>query len=737
MTIWDWWGILFLLVMGVITALGVSRIKSNAEDVLQWLPDQSAARQDYDFFVRNFNSDDFVFLTWPGCTTADPRLREFAQRLRERDQDHLLAQVTTGYDLTLELGQQLGISRSSIVRRMQGVFFGLTDSDRTCATIELSHDGTSRRGDVMQMVDDVIDATDGLEPDQISMAGYPYLATAIDDELKGSYRRLLLPSVALATLIALYCLKNIRLGVVVFLTSTGAAAVSASIAPLCGVEQGGLMVIIPALVFVLATSGSIHLIRYSLDRIGDPKHLLAVGWKPCVISTLTTAVGMLSLLRSEFPAIRNFGLFCAVGVVAALAFQLIVVPWLLMRIGQPGLQQLARTKEQANTWDRVAHFVRRQRWLLATLFLALIAGGSFGLLRLRAEVELEKLFRDDSEILVSLRELENRFSPMDQIEVLLVFDHVDREGMYRRADYTQRVQQQMQRVDDVGVAFSLVNFLPSNPTIRRPRDLIRRNAYREYLEKHRDDLADGNFLAIDVSTGQEIWRISVRVPFTEPVNFDRLKQDLAIAAQAAVANMEAAASESDDADASPIDPPQFVFSGHTYLFHHAQVTLLEDLLQNFLLAFAIIAPLLMLVLRSVSIGVIAMLPNIFPSVVVFGGLGWVGYPVDLALAMTASVALGIAVDDTTHFLIRFRDHGGSLRKVNGPVRQTIHQCGPAMFHTTLIASASLMTYYFSEMLVVTRFAWAISLLLVVALIADVLLLPAVLFLLDRTSRDRS
>ena len=67
-----------------------------------------------------------------------------------------------------------------------------------------------------------------------------------------------------------------------------------------------------------------------------------------------------------------------------------------------------------------------------------------------------------------------------------------------------------------------------------------------------------------------------------------------------------------------------------------------------------------------------------------------------------------------------------------PIQQTITQCGPAMLHTTLIGSAGLLVYYFSDMLVVSRFAWAISVLLVIALLADVLMLPAMLFLFSKS-----
>ena len=220
-----------------------------------------------------------------------------------------------------------------------------------------------------------------------------------------------------------------------------------------------------------------------------------------------------------------------------------------------------------------------------------------------------------------------------------------------------------------------------------------------------------------------MWRIGLRFPFTRENDFSQLAIDVE-----ETANDIAGQSLFTD---SGLVPPYCIYTGKTHLFQHAQMTLLKDLFQNFLLAFAIITPILVIVLRSIPLGLIAMLPNLFPVMIVFGGLGWCDFPVDLAIAMTASVALGIAVDDTTHFLIRFRDFGGSLQQVAEPIQKTIRQCGPAMLHTTMIAAAGLMVYYFSELLVVSRFAWAISLLLVIALLADVIMLPAILLLFSK------
>ena len=728
---WDIAGVVFLFFMVGISVFGLTRIETNTEDVLQWLPDQSEARAEYDYFKQQFVSDDFVILTWPGCATDDPRLRKLSDYLRKQDDEKLIDRVTSGYDVAKSLGKQLGISRKAVVNRMRGVFFGTRNPDQTCVLVDLNHDGSKRRGDVMDFIKEGIQSVEGLEFDSVSMAGYPFIATYIDQQLGNSYRMLMLPSILLATVISFLCLRNIVLGGIVFLTSLGAATASVAIAPALGYMLGGLMSIIPALVFVLATSGSIHLMRYSLEAIGDPNRVLAIGWRPCVISTLTTAVGMLSLTRSEFPAIRQFGLFCAIGVGFALAFQLIMVPWLLTRFGQPGLRQLAERKQRSTFWSRLGGGVSMLRWPTVLVFVSILITGVLGLSLLKAEVEVEKLFRESSPIIRSLKKMETDLSPMDQTEVLLIFDQPGTSRMYQRASYAREVQQEIEKLELVGAAYSLVSFLPKEPVIKRPRDVAKRSTFRSYLDRERENFADGGLLAIDHENNAELWRISVRFPFTEVVDFEKLRDQIKSAIDRVAKRAEARLSSEPQGDTTAFAVPRVIYTGHGYLFHHAQLSLLKDLFFNFLLAFAIIAPLLVVILRSFKIGLIAMVPNIFPTVVVFGALGWLTYPVDMALAMTACVALGIAVDDTTHFLVRFRDFGGSLSNIADPICKTLEQCGPAMWHTTLIASASLMTYYFSSMLVVSRFAWAISLLLAVALVADVLMLPALLLIFDR------
>ncbi len=717
----DLMGLAFSLICIAFCIFGLSRIQSNTEDVLQWLPDKSAAREKYDLFESKFGSDDFLVVTWTGCTVDDERLIEFTDHIREHDLKGLFQTITSGVEVLNRLSQRLDIPREHVQRRLRGVFFGAQDLETTCAFLELSTTGTANRIQSMSLVWDAVDRIPNVTRDEIAIGGYPYIATFIDNQLKDSFKYFLVPSVIISTLIALFCLRDIVLTLIVFVTAVGAAATSIAFIPICGAKYGGLMAIIPALVFVLATSGSIHLTRYSFDAIGDARKLLSIGWRPCVVSALTTAVGMLSLLRSDFPAIRNFGLYCATGVGFALMYQMVMVPWLLSRFGTNGFKKLERLSERSSFWHHLAGRIQRFKYAISAICLVMVILGGIGLTKLKAEVEVEKLFKPDSQILKSIASLESRLGPMDQTELLLMFKNdgteAFRDSFPDRVNLIRKVQVALTKVPEVDVIYSLINFLPSEPRSTNARSFFKKSTYRNVLRRERENLANGNMLNVEGDT--ETWRISLRFPFTQKKDFDKLKMEVVDSAESALMTT---------ATTSTVNQPELIYTGKTHLFHHAQLKLLTDLYRNFLLAFVIITPILIIVLRSISLGLIAMIPNLFPTLALFGWLGWMGSPVDLAIAMTACVALGIAVDDTTHFLIRFRDHEGGFHNIAGPISKTMEQCGPAMLHTTLIGGAGLFVYYFSSMLVVSRFSWAIATLLVIALLADILMLPAILFL---------
>ena len=135
---------------------------------------------------------------------------------------------------------------------------------------------------------------------------------------------------------------------------------------------------------------------------------------------------------------------------------------------------------------------------------------------------------------------------------------------------------------------------------------------------------------------------------------------------------------------------------------------------------------MMLVLRSVRAGLLAMIPNIFPTAVILGLMGWLRAPIDIGSVMTASIALGIAVVDTMHLLSWFRREVSAGQPPHSAVRRALRHCAPAMVQTSMICGIGMLVFVFSSFMPASRFSWMVFILLMTALLGDLLILPALL-----------
>jgi len=502
--------------------------------------------------------------------------------------------------------------------------------------------------------------------------------------------------------------------------------------------------VVPTLAFVLTMSAALHMTRYALylepalktdsppirkkpDRswgglfAGDQRRLLRISWLPCTISTLTTIIGVLTLLASNYPAVREFAAFAAGSLVFSLVIQLGLLPWLLTRFGRMGLRNLATRDQAGRVWKQLPGGIERLKYPIVAVSALIVAITMSGMFRLKPDVEAENLFRADSEMLVSIGRLERQIGPMDQTEALLVFENPDKADFHRRVTFVRQMSTMFARIPEVDLAYSLTDYLPAEPRGTGVLATGRKRIYRQFLEEKREGLAESEMLNADGDN--EIWRISLKFAFSTSSDFRKLEEH--------VREIDRRMNESAARQWTGFRTPKLVYTGTTHLVHSAQESLLGDFAISFGMAFLMITPVLMIVLRSFWLGVIGMVGNLIPAIIVFGWMGWAGVSIDIALGMTASIALGIAVDDTTHLMIRFREQGGRVASVRAALQRSLQQCGPAMLHTTLIACAGMFTFWFSELPVISRFAAAISAMLFIAMLADLFVLPALLLCTER------
>jgi predicted RND superfamily exporter protein len=280
---------------------------------------------------------------------------------------------------------------------------------------------------------------------------------------------------------------------------------------------------------------------------------------------------------------------------------------------------------------------------------------------------------------------------------------------------------ELRQTENVDAVVSVLNFLPNLPpkTGGGINAVSQRAAIEGWINRHQEQLRDLRFFnrAEKGNDSGCYWRISLRVSTQK-------KLDYAVMIADVEKRIETVRQQHNSAN---IENVRFDVTGGVPLVFRAQEMLLWDLIYSFMTAFGLIALTMMIVLRGIVRGLLAMVPNIFPCVIVFGILGLCDIPVDMGSMMTASVALGISVDGTLHLLtwMKIALRRGLTR--NEAVFYALRLCSTALFQTTIICGVGMLVFGLSDFVPVSRFALLLFFILMISLVGTIVALPAILF----------
>jgi predicted RND superfamily exporter protein len=169
-----------------------------------------------------------------------------------------------------------------------------------------------------------------------------------------------------------------------------------------------------------------------------------------------------------------------------------------------------------------------------------------------------------------------------------------------------------------------------------------------------------------------------------------------------------------------------VYTGVVPIVYKAQRMLLDSLIQSTFWSVITITPLLMFIARSVTAGGVAMLPNVLPILMVFGGMGWLGIDVDVGSMMTASIALGVAVDDTIHYLNWFREELDRTGDRKSAILGAYKHCATPTLQAAIISGLGLSVFAVSTFTPTQRFGVLMLVILWLGAVAELIYFPALL-----------
>jgi hypothetical protein len=475
---------------------------------------------------------------------------------------------------------------------------------------------------------------------------------------------------------------------------------------------------LPSLVWVLGLAGMVHLLwRHQTHRarVGCDAALAAAlrdTAMPSAVAALTTALGFLSLLSAGMQPVREFGLFAAAGMCLSLAVNLCVGPLLVRALRVPAPAR--RPARAFRALDAAIGLSLRRPGAVLAGTAAAVAGCLLLVPRVRVESDPLGFLPADSPIVTAYRSVSDRLTGYYSLEVV-----VETPGGWLEPDAwapLERVRERLEALPGVARVLSPLDFLKQLEHARGdgaggwalPADAAR---IRRLAALFEENGGAGAFHLVGAD-GRSV-RLSTLVRVMPSDRFLEIVRE----AEAALAALPAG------------------FSGYAtglvLQLVDAQLALVDTQVRSFGLAFATIFPCILVGLRSWRLTAVAIPPNLIPILPVFAVMALAGIPLDPATVMVASIALGIAVDDTVHSLATWRRLRGRGLGAEPAVRETYAEVGPAMVTTAVAACIGFFSVMRSAFVPIRFFGLLAGTAMAVALVTDLLVVPALLVAVGR------
>lgn len=533
------------------------------------------------------------------------------------------------------------------------------------------------------------------------------------------------PPIFALTILALYVMfRSWRRTLVAMVAVLVSLVWTLGLYDLFGFSYNVLSSVIVPLVMVLAVADDIHVIQHYVEarRRADAeqafKKTIAHLFAPILGATATTALGMASLATSDVVAVREFGLGAAIGVSADFFISVTLLPTMLGWL-KPEPHVAPQEEWFKGPMVAVSRFSVRRAPIVLSVAAAAAVWAVAGLTQVRVETNHIAFFADSHPLTQAARVIDEKLAGIYTFQILL-------EGppeSLRDPDVLRR----MGRLEDQ---------LRNLEYVRKVTGLY------DYVKRVHQELGDGSGEAgipdDPALVAQELFVFTLsdrgRVELDQMVTSDFSLAQITVKQAAMSSDLlfdQIGQAERMATEAFAGTPVRATVTGSGRLFATLDHYLVASQITSFTTAFVTVFSVIFLVFRSWRFGLLAIVPNLFPVLAVFGVMGWFDISLNVATVMLASVALGVVDDDTVHFISRYRRETAQGRSAAEAIETATAYEGRAALTATIINSCAFSMLAFSAYRPTAWFGGLLALTMVVAFLAEVFILPATITLLPR------
>lgn len=483
-------------------------------------------------------------------------------------------------------------------------------------------------------------------------------------------------------------------------------------------------ILIPTLILVISVSYSIHFISHFLTqfkltgkRKDSIRYMLESTAFPCFLAGLTTAIGFLSFLFVPIQPLREIGIISSLGVFITFLLAYLLTP-LLFSFGKDELVADIALVPKPRLLEQWSHglieFVIRYpvRVIIAVSACSLIL--LFGIVNIKVQGDMLKMLGNKFKVVQDIEEVTSKLGALYSYEIMISLPELD---MAKDPTVLKAMDELAERVSQAPQVFKTISLADMVKDLRFTMN--GQEAAYNSLPETREEAAQ-YLLLYEMSGGDSL---------SDMVDFDYTKTHISVQLKALMDNSTMAASIEDIQAFSKEHFPQgteIAVVGDMALLLRMIETIISGQISSVLLTFVIIGLIMMVALRSPALGMVLMIPNVIPVFIVVGIMGFCDIKLDLLTMLISSIIIGIAVDNTIHFSVNYRNFYHQTLDVDEAIRLSAKKTHAPFLISTIVLCIGFGMLGFSKMSSLANFSLLSVIAIITALVNDFVVTPALL-----------
>ncbi len=581
------------------------------------------------------------------------------------------------------------------VRNNEMVYGRLVSSDETVTVIiaEIRDDVFTQ-----EFYHEILELVAAFQTDDIKIhvAGRPIVEGTMALLGPADMKRMVPIVLLVITIVLYFMLRSVRSTLLTMAVVFFSTLWSFGLMAMVNIPIYAVSTMIPVMLIAIGVADGIHL--YSHLHLFQRKNpdatkkeavtdMIKNMWSPVAMTSITTAVGFISLLTSQVYPIKYFGIFTAFGVLVAMVLSLVIIPAGIMIFGLPKLKNAKKKKKNNNStfYQNFALKVIRYKRVSIITTAVIIILSVFGMQKIWINSSFLDKFEKDSEIVLTDKFINEHFGGTTSLNLILDAD--GEKDAFKNPEALKLVDKMQNQLENdlevVGTSFSLADYINRMNKVMNAND----EAYNT-IPDDRNMIAQ-YLLLYEMSGDPENLNKVVDYDYEKLNVMLQLKSDNSRAINSAIAIMD---SYEDDFSEMGISM-KYAGSGYKGLIFTDLI--LEGQIMSLILSIIIVIILLSFMFKNIKAGIIGAVPILITALISFGVMGFLDIPLSTTTALLSSIAIGIGIDYAVHFIEQYRVNAKKTGDKELTAQKTMAHSGRAILFNAIVVIAGFLVLLFS------------------------------------------